>query len=166
MGRCTKMLATRKSSPILLPPIFDHVEVMEVESNRSDVRQSSARRTDEFCSFSLISVWPSSADPSQRTTDGLTTDRRILFFLTESVWPAVARSNMAGRKHRQSTIDIESTINIRTRTWSLVADHYSTTTMIDLLTRASRRQANYGDGGLLAVEANGQHQHGRMNEVL
>jgi hypothetical protein len=67
-------------------------------------------RTDEFCSFSLISlavehrsepadsvrvddgqtnsvlfhlsVWPSSTGPSQRTADGLTTDSRILFFFT------------------------------------------------------------------------------------
>ena len=29
-----------------------------------------------------ISVWPSSAVPSQRTADGKTTDRRIMFFFT------------------------------------------------------------------------------------
>jgi hypothetical protein len=32
-------------------------------------------------------VWPSSVVPRQRTADGLT-DRRILFFLTEFVWPS------------------------------------------------------------------------------
>ena len=30
------------------------------------------------------SVWPSSAVPRQRTEDGLTTDRRIMFVLTQS----------------------------------------------------------------------------------
>ena len=37
-----------------------------------------------------LAVWPSVAVPSQRKADRLTTNRRILFFLTESVWPSIA----------------------------------------------------------------------------
>jgi hypothetical protein len=40
--------------------------------------------------FLTESVWPSNAVPSQRTADGWTTDRLILYFLTESVWPSSA----------------------------------------------------------------------------
>ena len=40
--------------------------------------------------FLTESVWPSNVVPRKRTDDGLTTDRRILFFLTESVWPPSA----------------------------------------------------------------------------
>ena len=36
--------------------------------------------------FLTESVWPSSAVPSQRKR----TDRRILYFLTESVWPTIS----------------------------------------------------------------------------
>jgi hypothetical protein len=43
--------------------------------------------------FLTESVWPSSTVPSKRTADGLTTDRRIMYFLTESVWPVVKRNS-------------------------------------------------------------------------
>jgi hypothetical protein len=45
--------------------------------------------TDRLILFFLTEfVWPSSFVPRQQTADGLTTDRLILFFLTEFVWPS------------------------------------------------------------------------------
>ena len=56
-----------------------------------------------------LSVWPSSAVPSQRSADGVTTDRRILFFLTESVWPS---SVLFGLCFGLSIADTDNTIII------------------------------------------------------
>jgi hypothetical protein len=53
---------------------------------------SSREGTDDGQTYSVLfhlSVWPSGA-VKYEPSDGLTKDRRILFFLTESVWPSSA----------------------------------------------------------------------------
>ena len=67
---------------------------------------SRQRQTDDGQTNSVlfhISVWPSSASPRQPTADGLTMDRRILYFLTELVWPPSAVS----QRIKKSILTIE-----------------------------------------------------------
>ena len=54
--------------------------------------RTSCRWTDEFCYFLLILAVERSS--KQRTADGLTKDRQILFFLTQCVWPSSAASSL------------------------------------------------------------------------
>jgi hypothetical protein len=61
-----------------------------------------------------LSVWPSSAVPSQRTANGLTTVRRIMYFFHLSVWPssAVLSQRAADREGKLKTKDyIDSYVN-------------------------------------------------------
>jgi hypothetical protein len=71
-----------------------HCPMIQPDDDRTDDRPN--RHTHEVTTDRRIllvltqSVWPSSAVPSQRTAGGMTTDRRILLVLTQSVWPSSA----------------------------------------------------------------------------
>ena len=77
--------------------VIVHVQACPRISNANGINHHNGSMTTarRILYFLTEFVWPSSAVRSQRTADGLTTIRRILYFLTEFVWPSNSESATA-----------------------------------------------------------------------